>query len=73
LHQALSYAIANNLRIIFNCLGGRSDLRNAIDDYAAGDLNVVIDSVHTGNEVGAFLTRSYMSPDRFGKVVYRYN
>ena len=73
LHQALSYSIANNLQILFNCLGDTNDLRNAIDDYAAGDLDVVIDSVHTGNEVGAFLTRAYMAPDRFGKVVYRYN
>ena len=73
LHQALSYSIVNNLRILFNCLGDTNDLRNAIDDYAAGDLNVVIDSVHTGNEVGAFLTRAYMAPDRFGKVVYEYN
>jgi NADPH:quinone reductase-like Zn-dependent oxidoreductase len=73
LHQALSYAIANNLQILFNCLGDSNDLRDAIDDYAAGDLKVVIDSVHTGNEVGAFLTRSYMAPDRFGKVVYQYD
>jgi len=73
LQHALIYAIANNLQILFNCLGDTNDLRNAIDDYAAGDLNVVIDSVHTGNEVGAFLTRAYMAPDRFGKVVYQYN
>src|SRR5215475_2422305 len=73
LQHALTYAIVNNLQILFNCLGDGNDLRNAIDDYAAGDLNVVIDSVHTGNEVGAFLTRAYMAPDRFGKVVYRYN
>ncbi len=73
LSLALSYSIANNLQILFNCLGGRNDLQNAIDDYAAGDLNVVIDSVHTGNDVGGFLTRAYMAPDRFGKVVYRYN
>jgi NADPH:quinone reductase-like Zn-dependent oxidoreductase len=73
LHQALSYSIANNLQILFNCLGDTSDLQNAIDDYEAGDLKVVIDSVHTGNEVGAFLMRTYMAPDRFGKVVYQYN
>jgi NADPH:quinone reductase-like Zn-dependent oxidoreductase len=73
LHQALGYSIANNLQILFNCLGDTNDLQNAIDDYAAGGLDVVIDSVHTGNEVGAFLTRAYMAPDRFGKVVYQYN
>ena len=73
LNHALSYSIANNLQILFNCLGDKNDLQKAIDDYAAGDLNVVIDSVHTGNEVGAFLTRAYMEHDRFGKVVYRYN
>jgi len=73
LHKALVHSIFNNLQLLFNCLGLRSDLQNAIDDYAAGDLDVVIDSVHTGNEVGAFLTRTYIAPDRFGKVVYRYN
>ncbi len=72
LHQALSYSIANNLQVLFNCLGDTNDLESAIDDYATGDLNVVIDSVHTGNEVGAFLTRTYIAPDRFGKVVYQY-
>jgi NADPH:quinone reductase-like Zn-dependent oxidoreductase len=73
LHMALIYSIANNLQILFSCLGDRSDLQNAIDDYAAGDLDVVIDSVHTGNEVGTFLKRTYMAQDRFGKVVYQYN
>ena len=73
LHHALAYSITNNLKILFNCLGDTNDLQNAIDDYSRGDLNVVIDSVHTGNDVGAFLTRAYMAPDRFGKVVYQYH
>ena len=37
-----------------------------------GDFDVVIDSTYTGNQVGAFLSRTFTSADRFGKVVYQY-
>ena len=56
-----------------NCLGTTEDLKNALQDYASGDLKVIIDSVFTGNQVGAFFDRTYNAPDRFGKVVYRYS
>src|SRR5262249_16121415 len=70
--RALTISIANNLQILFNCLGTTQDLQNAIADYAAGKLDVVVDSVHTGYAVGDFLARTYTVPDRFGKVVYQY-
>jgi NADPH:quinone reductase-like Zn-dependent oxidoreductase len=73
LHQTIGHAMTNNLQILFNCLGGTDDLKQAIDDYSAGHLNVVIDSVHSGNQVGAFLSRTYTVSDRFGKVVYLYS
>lgn len=65
-------AMLNNLHLIGNCLGTTEDLERAIADYAAGRLEVVIDSIFTGNEIEAFIDRTYNNPDRFGKVVYRY-
>ena len=72
LSGALSQCILNNIQLVFNCLGSRDDLAQAIGDYAAGDFDVVIDSTYTGNQVGAFLSRTFTSADRFGKVVYQY-
>ncbi len=63
----------NNIQIIGNCLGKTEDLQNAIQDYASGSFNVVIDSVFSGKQVGEFFERTYNAKDRFGKVVYRYD
>jgi hypothetical protein len=41
-------------------------------DWRAGRLDVLVDSVFTGNDVGAFFKRTFADPVRFGKVVYRY-
>lgn len=68
----MSLVMINNLQIIGNCLGLEDDLQNAIQDYASGNLNVVIDSVFTGKQIGAFFERTYNAKDRFGKVVYKY-
>ncbi|GAA6615661.1 zinc-binding alcohol dehydrogenase family protein [Scytonema sp. NUACC26] len=62
-----------NIQIIGNCIGKTEDLQNAIQDYASGSLNVVIDSVFSGKQVGEFFERTYNAKDRFGKVVYRYD
>lgn len=72
LSEIMAAVVVNNLRIIGNCLGQTEDLRRAIEDYAAGDLDVTIDSVFHGRQVGEFLNRTYNATDRFGKVVYRY-
>jgi NADPH:quinone reductase-like Zn-dependent oxidoreductase len=73
LQDALSFSISNNLQILFNCLGTTGDLRQAIEDYSTGKFDVVVDSVHSGDEVGRFVSRSFDAPDRFGKVVFQYS
>lgn len=65
--------MSNNIQIIGNCLGKTEDLQNAIQDYASGSFNVVIDSVFSGKQVEEFFERTYNAKDRFGKVVYRYD
>jgi NADPH:quinone reductase-like Zn-dependent oxidoreductase len=71
--QIIQIALMKNLQIIGNCLGTSDDLKNALQDYASGDLKVIIDSVFTGNQIGDFLDRTYNVKDRFGKVVYQYS
>jgi NADPH:quinone reductase-like Zn-dependent oxidoreductase len=62
-----------NLHIIGNCIGVSDDLRQAIADYTAGILPVVLDAVYSDNQVGDFFHRTYNAQERFGKVVYRYS
>lgn len=77
LHLDSSHIMASvmlkNLQIIGNCIGQTEDLKNAIQDYASGHLNVAIDSVFSDKQVGAFFRRTYNAKDRFGKVVYKYD
>jgi NADPH:quinone reductase-like Zn-dependent oxidoreductase len=71
--QYLLYiAMINNLSIIGNCIGLTSDLAEAVEDYAQGNLPVVVDSVYKDRDIAPFFDRMYNSPDRFGKVVYSY-
>ncbi len=72
LAQVMTRAMINNIHLIGNCLGVTEDLERALRDYATGNFDVVIDSVFTGDQVGAFFDRTYNARDRFGKVVYRY-
>ncbi len=62
-----------NLEIMGNCIGLSTDLQKAIQDFEAGKLDVVVDSVFSGTQTVEFLDRTYNSKDRFGKVVYQYN
>jgi NADPH:quinone reductase-like Zn-dependent oxidoreductase len=71
--EVLVKVMMRNLQIIGNCLGLTEDLRQAVNDYSSGALNVVIDSVFTGSRVGDFFRRTYAVPERFGKVIYQYN
>lgn len=73
LKEVVLAALLNNLQIIGNCLGLTSDLREALRDYTTESFAVTIDSVFRGDQVGAFFHRTYSDPDRFGKVVYRYD
>jgi NADPH:quinone reductase-like Zn-dependent oxidoreductase len=70
--ELMQIAMLKNIHIIGNCLGRKEDLIRAIEDYDSGSLDVIIDSVFTGQEVGAFFERTYKAADRFGKVVYQY-
>jgi NADPH:quinone reductase-like Zn-dependent oxidoreductase len=68
----LQRAILKNLTIVGNCLGLRQDLEHALADYAAGRLQVVIDTVFDGGAAKPFLERSFNDRRRFGKVIFRY-
>lgn len=71
--SVMTLTMLKNLSLIGNCIGLTSDLEQALADHAAGRLPVLVDSVLTGPDTAAFLERTYLSPDRFGKVVYRYD
>jgi NADPH:quinone reductase-like Zn-dependent oxidoreductase len=64
--------LVRNLEIMGNCIGTTADLHHALRQYATGRLQVPIDSVWTGDQIGEFVDRTYNAPDRFGKVVYKY-
>lgn len=65
--------MVRNISIIGNCIGLRSDLENAIEDYIKSDYNILIDSVYSGSDFISFLNQSFKNPSRIGKVVYVYN
>lgn len=62
-----------NITIIGNCLGSTQDLQNALDDYEKGELEVVLDTTYTGNQIEAFFDRTFNAKERFGKVTYLYS
>jgi len=70
--NALINAMLNNVHIIGNCIGTTKDLQHALTDYERERLPVIIDTVYTGHNVGAFLERTYGSHSRFGKIVFQY-
>jgi hypothetical protein len=65
--------VLRNLELLGNCLGAPADLGRAVEDHCAGRFPVLIDSIFSGTDVGAFLDRSFNAPDRLGKVVYRFD
>jgi len=73
LNKVMMAAIFNNLEIIGNCLGQTEDLVAAVEDHANGLFNVAVDCVFTGQEVVAFIDRTYNAQDRLGKVVFAFN
>lgn len=70
--KALISAMLNNIHIICNCIGTTKDLERALNDYHEERLPVVIDTVYSGHNVGAFLDRTYGSHGHFGKIVFHY-
>jgi NADPH:quinone reductase-like Zn-dependent oxidoreductase len=73
LREGLGIAIYRNQHLIANCAGQSQHLEQAKRDWLAGRLPVVIDSVHSGSELAAFLQRTYADRERFGKVVYTWD
>jgi NADPH:quinone reductase-like Zn-dependent oxidoreductase len=71
--MAFATIIQNNIRIVGNCLGNTADLEKAFALFVKGELPVIVDSVYTGDQVSSFFERTYMSRERFGKVVYKYS
>jgi NADPH:quinone reductase-like Zn-dependent oxidoreductase len=70
--ETLADAIVRNVTLIGNCLGSKEDLDAALAAWAAGELDVTIDSVHSGSAIGEFVERTFNAPDRLDKVIYRY-
>jgi len=70
--QLMVHMLVKDVSLIWNCLGHTQDLTRAVADFESGALPVRLDSVHDGEAFGEFLERTYNAPDRFGKVVYRY-
>jgi NADPH:quinone reductase-like Zn-dependent oxidoreductase len=71
-NQIMSVVMLKNIQLIGNCIGHTEDLERAVADYAAGKLEVTIDSVYQHHDVAAFFDRSFNAKDRFGKVIYKY-
>lgn len=65
--------ITSNVSVIGNCLGTREDLEAAVNDACKGELQILIDRVYTGDQIGSFIDRSFNSNERVGKVIYLYN
>jgi NADPH:quinone reductase-like Zn-dependent oxidoreductase len=64
--------MAKNISIIGNCIGLREDGLKAIQDYADGKFNIIIDKVFSEGQETDFFDLTYNFKDRLGKVVYIY-
>ena len=73
LTEAFGTIVGKNLSILGSCLGMPSDLERAVADYDVGKFQSIVDSTVTEGQVGEYVQRSFISSDRFGKVVYRFN
>lgn len=70
--QVIVDAMAKNISIIGNCIGSTEDLENALQDYQNQKLPVFVDSVYSGTNIHEFITRSFFTHDKIGKVVYKF-
>jgi NADPH:quinone reductase-like Zn-dependent oxidoreductase len=70
--MALINAMLNNVQIICNCIGVTEDMQRALRDYDEKRLPVIIDTVCSGLDAGAFLERTYGGHGHFGKIVFQY-
>lgn len=73
LSNVMVQAILRNISLIGNCIGTTADLQKALQLIVNGDMKTpIIDSVYKVEEGVDFLSRSFLSKDRFGKVVMFY-
>jgi NADPH:quinone reductase-like Zn-dependent oxidoreductase len=72
LKSALLWARLNEIELRLGTRGSDADLKVAIRDYCLGTYKPVIDCWDDGSDVVSFLSRTFDSLDRFGKVVYRF-
>ncbi|GLR12406.1 hypothetical protein GCM10007907_11960 [Chitinimonas prasina] len=70
--EVFSLLIRKSISLVGNNLGTTADLEQAVADYAAGRLHINLDTVVTDGDLGRFIERSYLAPDRLGKVVFDY-
>ncbi len=66
---ALHALVRKQVSIIGSCLGTTADLAAGVERWTRGALPVPIDSVHA-ESAGNFFRRTFVEPDRFGKVVF---
>lgn len=71
LNRELAKIITNNITIYGNCLGKTEHLIKALNDFSNGQLEVQIDKI-ISNDVQKFMNRSFLSKEKFGKVVFKY-
>lgn len=72
LDEMFGLIIRKSIHLIGNNLGEQADLERALDDYCSGRLPVTLDGVFGPGHLDAFIRRSYLAPDRIGKVVFDY-
>jgi len=62
-----------NVVVTLNCLGTLEDQKLALEEWAAGRMKVVLDREFYLGQEAEFLTRTYLDPQRLGKVVYHFD
>ncbi len=72
LGACLERAVEKCIELRFSGHGSRQDLDAAVKDCSEQQCIVPIDSVHEGRGVGPFVSRTFVSEERFGRAVYRY-
>jgi NADPH:quinone reductase-like Zn-dependent oxidoreductase len=71
--ELYEYILLKNICVAGNCIGVPDDIDRAMADLRAGSVRVVVDSTYgTGNEM-EFFERTFFDPERFGKVIYRFD
>ncbi|MFC3033262.1 alcohol dehydrogenase catalytic domain-containing protein [Pseudoalteromonas fenneropenaei] len=70
--EVFSLIIRKSISLVGNNLGITADLKNALEDYSAGKIQVDIDKTVINGDLQNFLTHTFQGVNRFGKVVFGY-